>query len=264
MGSSFVFHPNLIYGLVWVIIVSLISFVGIFFFFLSKSKSDKIIPYLVCLAIGALLGDALIHLLPEAFADGAAGGSGSLILVIVSLVAGFGIFYALEHVLHWHHAHDGDEERHGHGHHVGGMITAADGLHNFIDGIIIGLGFLISREVGLATTLAVILHEIPQEISDMGLLIFAGWSRTKSLIVNFLSGCTAILGFLAVFLLDAHSVRIDVYLPYLLAAAAGGFLYIAIIDLIPDLRTRDKAAFWRHVPMIVVGIVIMIALRLFE
>ena len=278
MDSSFVFQPNLVYGLGAVIIVSLISLVGAGLFFISKEKSAKVIPYLVSLAIGALLGDAILHLLPEAFE-----GAGSIRLFIVAVLAGFGIFYLLENVLHWHHSHDGDEKHHGHGQHIGAMITVADGLHNLIDGVIIALGFLISREVGLATTIAVILHEIPQEISDMGLLIYAGWSRKKALIVNFLSGCTAIVGFLAVFLLDAHSFKIESWLPYLLALAAGGFIYVAVIDLIPNLHAKShrghahgcdddghphgaegKGSFWRHVPMMVLGFGIMALLLVLE
>lgn len=261
MESSFVFQPNLIYGLLAVVLVSLISFVGGYVFFLSKEKSARIIPYLVSLAIGALLGDSLLHLLPEAFADSVSVGAFAL-----SLVAGFAIFYALENVLHWHHSHDGDEEHHDHGRHVGGMITAADGLHNFIDGIIIGLGFLISIEVGIATTVAVILHEIPQEISDMGLLMYAGWSRTKALVVNFLSGCTAIIGFLAVFLLEARSYSVDSVLPYLLAVAGGGFLYIAIIDLIPEIgrKNEGKGGFFRHVLIMIAGFAIMALLLVLE
>jgi zinc and cadmium transporter len=263
-SDFFVFHPNLMAGLMAVIVVSLISFVGAYVFFLSKEKSSKIIPYLVSLAIGALLGDSLLHLLPEAYADSASFG-----LFAISLLAGFGIFYALEHALHWHHSHDGDEEHHDHGQHVGGMITAADGLHNFIDGIIIGLGFLISVEVGIATTLAVILHEIPQEISDMGLLMYAGWAKGRALVVNFLSGCTAILGFLLVFLLDARAYGdvINSALPYLLSVAGGGFLYIAIIDLIPDLKAKNidqKGAFWGHMPMMVLGFAVMVVLKVFE
>lgn len=262
MEASFVFQPNLLYGLGAVIIVSLISFVGAALFFLSKEKSSKIIPYLVSLAIGALLGDALLHLLPEGLETAA-----SPAIFGFCLLGGFAIFYILENVLHWHHSHDGEEDSHDHGHHIGSMITIADGLHNFIDGVIIALGFLISKEVGLATTIAVILHEIPQEISDMGLLMYGGWSRAKALIVNFLSGCTAIVGFLVVFLLDARSLRIESWLPYMLALAAGGFLYIAIIDLIPDLQAKNKdkkGAFLRHVPMMVLGFAIMVLLLVLE
>ncbi len=264
MGSSFFFEPNLIYGLLAVVIVSLVSLVGGYVFFLSKEKSAKIIPYLVSLAIGALIGDSLLHLLPEAYAD-----SSSVGLFAISLIAGFGFFYLLENVLHWHHSHDGNEEGHSHGKHVGGMITAADGLHNLIDGMIIALGFLVSVEVGIATTLAVVMHEIPQEISDMGLLMYAGWSRVKALVVNFLTGCTAIIGFLVVFLLDARSYgdMIDSALPYLLAVAGGGFLYIAIIDLIPEVKRGDAVyggSFLRHVMVMVLGFAIMAALLLLE
>lgn len=264
MVNSFVFHPNLIPGLLAVLIVSLISFVGGYVFFMSKEKSAKLIPYLVSLAIGALIGDSLLHLLPEAYEGIASFGA-----FAACLLGGFGIFYILENVLHWHHSHDGDEEKHGHGRHVGGMITVADGLHNFIDGIIIALGFLIGVEVGIATTVAVILHEIPQEISDMGLLMYAGWSRTKAMVVNFLSGCAAILGFLLVFELDAraYGAAIDSALPYLLAIAGGGLLYVAIIDLIPSLKAENqgqKGAFMRHVPVMAIGFVLMALLLVLE
>lgn len=242
-----------------IVLVSLISFVGGVIFLFSKSWLNKVLPYLVSLSIGALLGDAFVHLLPEAFAS-----AGLPVYVSLSVLSGFFLFLILEHGLHWHHSHGEEEHTHDHGTHIGPMITIADGVHNFIDGIIIALGFLVSIEAGIATTIAVVLHEIPQEIGDMGLLVYAGWSRAKALFFNFLSGCTSILGFALVYIYAGYSYSFNVYMPYLLAFAAGGFIYIAGADLIPELRRNHRSQFIKHIIVILVGIFAMFGLLLLE
>ncbi len=247
------------YGFISIVVVSLISFVGGALFLISREKLSRILPYLVSLSVGALLGDAALHLLPEAFESAA-----SATWVGVSILIGFFIFLLLEHGLHWHHSHGENEEEHDHGHHIGPLVTIADSVHNFIDGIIIALGFSLGIEIGIATTIAVILHEVPQEIGDIGLLMYAGWSKRKALFFNFISACAAILGFLVVFLFEKSSHLFTNYLPYLLAVAAGGFIYIAGADLIPELRRNHRKAFAGHIMVILVGIIAMLALLLLE
>lgn len=261
---------SFVYGLAAIIITSLVSFIGGLLFVISKEKLKKVLPYLVSLSAGALIGDALIHLLPEAFegaTEGVAGGIfGSLAggYVGIFVLVGFFMFLALEYGLHWHHSHDNDEESHSHGNHISVLITIADGVHNFIDGIIIAIGFSIGVEVGIATTIAVILHEIPQEIGDIGLLIYGGWSKKKALFFNFLSACTAIVGFLLVWALRNYSNIFEQYLPYFLATAAGGFIYIACADLIPELKRNHSDNFIKHILVILGGIIAMALLLLLE
>ncbi len=253
---------SFVYGLVSIIVTSLVSFVGGFLFIVSKEKLHKVLPYLVSLSVGALIGDAMLHLLPEAFSD--AVGVSSVTLVGVFALVGFFIFLLLEHVLHWHHSHDTKEETHDHGKHIGAMITVADGIHNFIDGVIIAIGFSLGVEIGIATTIAVVLHEIPQEIGDIGLLIYGGWSKKKALLFNFFSACTAIVGFLLVVLFENSTSVFERYLPYFLASAAGGFIYIACADLIPELRRNHRKDFVKHIAVILAGILAMACLLLLE
>lgn len=246
------------YGLISIIITSLVSFIGGLLFIISKDKLKKVLPYLVSLSVGALIGDALIHLLPEAFAGGDGG------IVGIFALGGFFAFLLLEHALHWHHSHDGDEESHDHGNHISTLVTVADGVHNFIDGIIIAIGFTLGTEVGIATTIAVILHEIPQEIGDIGLLIYGGWSKAKALFYNFISACMAILGFLSVYIFDNYTDLFESNLPYFLAMAAGGFIYIASADLIPELKKNHRKDFVKHIMVILAGIIAMALLLLLE
>lgn len=253
---------SFVYGLISIIVTSLVSFIGGLLFVISKEKLKKVLPYLVSLSAGALIGDALIHLLPEAFEG--AGGAFAGGYVGIFVLVGFFMFLALEYGLHWHHSHDNDEESHDHGNHISVLVTVADGIHNFIDGIIIAIGFSLGVEVGIATTVAVILHEIPQEIGDIGLLIYGGWSKKKALFFNFISSCAAILGFMLVWSLRNYSDIFEQYLPYFLATAAGGFIYISCADLIPELKRNHKENFIKHILVILGGIIAMALLLLLE
>lgn len=253
---------SFVYGLISIIVTSLVSFIGGLLFVISKEKLKKVLPYLVSLSAGALIGDATIHLLPEAFEGVGGAFAGGYVGIFV--LVGFFMFLALEYGLHWHHSHDGEEEAHDHGNHISVLITIADGVHNFIDGIIIAIGFSLGVEVGIATTVAVILHEIPQEIGDIGLLIYGGWSKKKALFFNFISACAAILGFLMVSFFQNYTDVFERYLPYFLATAAGGFIYIACADLIPELKRNHSENFIKHILVILAGIIAMALLLLLE
>ncbi len=222
--------------LISVVGVSLVSLVGLFGLSLKENILRSSLFALVSLAVGALLGDAFIHLIPEAFAEGMPALSISL-----SIIAGILIFFVVEKALHWHHHQGIEDQEHTH-QPLGSLILVSDGFHNFIDGLIIATSYMVSVEVGIATTVAVILHEIPQEVGDFGVLIHAGYSKGKALWFNFLSGLAALLGAFVAFLLGSMTETITLML---VPIAAGGFIYIALSDLIPELHGQsDKTV--RH------------------
>lgn len=257
-------NPVFVGGLA-VLAVSLLSFLGALLFIFSKKRLQRVLPYLVSVSVGALVGDALLHLLPEAFSKAA-----NSALVGGFVIGGFIIFLILEHALHWHHSHGEDEENHHHGEeihshgHVGNLIVVASAAHNFLDGIIIALGFALGTPIGIATTLAIVLHEIPHEMGDVGLLLYIGWSKRRAIILNFISALFACAGYALVTLLGQYTDLLQVYLPYFLAAAAGGFLYIAGADLIPELRKNHRSDFVKHIIVILLGVVAMAGLLLLE
>lgn len=255
------------YAFISVLAVSLISLIGIFALSLNAKFLKKITFILVSLAAGALFGDAIIHLLPEAFET-----SNNPALVSFFVLAGIIAFFILETFLHWHH-HPLDEEHHKseellHTNDkqkikpLGILVLTSDSVHNFIDGIIIGASYLVSMEVGIATTIAVILHEIPQEISDFGVLIHAGFTRTRALLINFATALFAIIGLMFAFILQDISNNIA---PFVAAFAAGNFLYIAGSDLIPELhKTHQLKRSFIQLVTILIGIGIMFLLLFFD
>ncbi len=234
--------------------MSLVSFAGIFMLSLQEEKLRKYIFVFISLAVGALLGDAFIHLIPEAFEK-----SKSATETSILIIAGILLFFILEKFLHWHH-HGEDKEKF-QVHPVGQLVLFSDGIHNFIDGMIIGASFLINVPVGLATTLAVILHEIPQEIGDFAVLLHSGYTKMRALWLNFLSALLAIAGVLLVFMLDKEqSVTL-----WILPIAAGGFIYIAVADLIPELqKTKEIKYSVLQIISVIAGVLAMVALVFLE
>jgi zinc and cadmium transporter len=211
------------YALISVLVVSVISLIGVLFMFFSEKRLAKVSFIFVGLAVGALFGDVFIHLLPEIFqkSDNSLG----LSLIILSSIV---VLFSLEKFLHWHHEHDPESA-----HPVGYISLVGDGLHNTLDGILIGASYLVSIPVGIATTIAVILHEIPQEIGEFGILIHAGFSKSKALMFNFLSSLMAIVGVIISIVIGS---RIGDYSEWMIAFAAGSFIYIAGSDLVPELQ----------------------------
>lgn len=244
-----------LYAFVSVVVVSLLSLVGVLTLSVQEKYIRKAILYLVSFAVGALFGDALIHLLPEAFEN-----IESSLTVSLLVLSGIVIFFVLEKFVCWRHCHIIGSERHYHP--VVVMNLVGDFIHNFLDGIIIGASYVVSIPLGIATTIAVVLHEIPQEIGDFGVLIHGGLSVRKALLYNFLSALAALLGLLLVFALGSLASSFSIYL---LPVAAGGFLYIAGSDLIPELKHETKiAASLGQLLAIILGIGVMIALLLAE
>lgn len=217
-----------LYSLVGVVIVSAISLIGIVALGINQRYLQRILSYLVSFSAGALLGDVFIHILPEIM-EGEAIQSTS-IYILVGIVA----FFILERFLHWHHSHTSHDES---VHSVVYLTIFGDALHNFLDGMAIAASFLVSIPVGIATTVAVILHEIPQEIGQFAILIHGGWSRKKALAYNFLSALTAILGAVAV-LVFAQSLQGEPTV--LVALGAASFIYVAMSDLIPELQKESN------------------------
>jgi zinc and cadmium transporter len=211
------------------ILVSLISFIGLIGLGLKTKMLDNIIFLLIGLSAGTLIGDAFLHLIPEAVE------ANSSELVFLYIIIGFSLFFLIERVLFWHHCHE-------HGRcdvHVTAkyMNLIGDGVHNFIDGLVIAGSFGAGIPVGITTTIAVVTHEIPQEIGDFGVLVYGGFSRMKALLMNFLSGLTAVAGAVVGVFLVARVADVN---NFLLPFTAGGFIYIGASDLIPELHKEPK------------------------
>lgn len=238
-----------------VIIVSLVSLIGVFAVSLKEEVLKKYIFIFISLAVGALLGDAFIHLIPEAL-ESEIGSTLASILVIVGVL----IFFILEKFLHWHH--HGEDEAEDSIHPAGKLILFSDGVHNFIDGVIIGVSFIVSVPVGIATTLAVILHEIPQEVGDFAVLLHSGYEKKRALWLNFLSALCAVLGVLLSFVLKEAG---EIFTLWILPIAAGGFIYVAVADLIPELhKTKEIKYSLLQIIAVIAGVLAMVALIYLE
>jgi len=244
-----------LYTILSVIIVSLISLIGIFVFSIKTKKLTGLILTLVAFSAGALLGDTFIHLLPEMIE------SGWTIITSLMIILGILIFFILEKFIRWQHCHDINCSEH-HPRHLATMNFVGDGLHNLIDGMVIAGSFLVSIPLGIATTLAVIAHEIPQEIGDFAVLTHAGLNLKKALLLNFLSALLAIVGAIIVlFLSSLYPTLAPTLTRILIPLAAGGFIYIAASDLIPELHKETKPTkSLLHLLALLAGIIIMILL----
>jgi zinc and cadmium transporter len=214
-------------------VVSLISLIGIIFLSLKENLLNKILLILVSFSAGILIGSAFIHLIPEAL-EKSVEKNIPFSTLFLFLIFGFCVFFILEEFFSWHHHHT---QKHPEIKSFSYLILISDGIHNFIDGIIIAGSFIISIPLGLTTTLAIIFHEIPQEIGDFGVLIHSGFKKSKALFLNFLSALFAIFGGILGFLLFE---KIENLFIFLLPFAAGNFIYIAASDLIPEIKTENK------------------------
>jgi zinc and cadmium transporter len=208
-----------------VIIVSLISLVGVFSISIDEKRLAKMLLFMVSFAAGALLGDAFLHLLPESVEDGL--GLKAPVFILVGIFA----FFVLEKIISWRHCHIPTSSEHPHP--VGIMNLVGDGFHNLLDGMIIAGSYLVSLPLGVSTTIAVILHEIPQEIGDFGILVHAGYTVRKALLFNFLSALTAVVGAILTLSVGLRSASVS---GFLVPFTIGSFVYIATADLIPELK----------------------------
>lgn len=216
---------DLVLIIVSVLVVSLVSFIGLLFVGLKEALLGRLLMALVGFASGSLIGVAFFDLIPEAVETGPA--------IWLYIVVGIMFFFVMEKFLYWRHCHDENCQVHSFAY----VNLIGDGLHNFVDGALIAGSFLIATSLGFTTTLAVVFHEIPQELGDYGVLVYGGFARKKALTYNFLSATTAVLGALTTYALSSQVQS----LPSLLVPfAAGGFVYIAATDLMPELHKRTQ------------------------
>ena len=220
---------SLIYALLAAFIVSLVSLIGVVTLALQDKHLHKLLIYLVSFSAGGLMGGAFFHLLPESISN-----SSNALLVFSYLLIGFCFFFVMEKFLRWHHCHD---EKCLSNEHLGYLNLTGDSIHNFLDGVIIVTAFVTNIGLGFVVTLSIIFHEIPQELGDFGVLLYAGFGKSKALLYNFLTALFALLGVLIGYFVIEWIANISVFL---IPAAAGGFIYIAATDLVPELQKVIK------------------------
>lgn len=250
-----------IYALGSVFIVSAVSLVGAATLGMRRAVLNRLIFALVALAAGALFGDVFVHLLPELFEEW-----GTTLTSSLSVLAGIGIFFALEKFLRWHHSHevhacvgeDCPETIQPFGY----LVLASDGAHNFIDGLIIGASYLVGIPVGVATTIAVILHEIPQEIGDFGALLHSGFTVRRALFFNLLSALISVGGVAVAISLGTFVENVT---DVVIGLAVGGFVYVAGSDLVPELQKENggKSSAVQFLGL-AAGMLVMVLLRVLE
>ena len=245
----------LFYILISTFLISLIAFVGALTLFLKEDVLNKILLFLVAFSAGALIGGAFFHLIPEAI-EGIGIEGNSLFKIFFYLIFGFCIFFILEQFIQWHHHHS---TQHPEVLPFSYLILISDALHNFIDGLVIAGSFLVNFQTGFVTSLAVVFHEIPQEIGDFAVLVYGGFKKNKALFLNFISATVAILGGVIGFFLFR---KIGGEILFLLPFTAGSFIYIAASDLIPQIKEEwDIKKSIIHFFVFLVGIGIMILLK---
>ncbi|MBZ0120431.1 MAG: ZIP family metal transporter [Sandaracinaceae bacterium] len=240
--------PTLAWILVMGAAMSAIALVGALSLVLSERAQKRLVPAMVALAAGSLLGGAWFHMMPEALerTEGLSPWLWSM--------GGFVAFFVLERGLRWHHCHDPGCD---HAKTIGWLVLIADGLHNLLGGLAVGGAFVADVRLGLGTWIAAAAHEVPQELGDFGVLVHAGWSRKRALLANFLSA----LGFPAGALLAyVASLRMDV--SFLLPFAAGNFVYIAAADLIPELHRKLSGGWVAQASWFLLGLGLLLGIRL--
>ena len=245
------------YTLISVLLVSVVSLIGVLTISINSNQLRKILIYFISFSAGALFGDAFLHLLPQVVEK-----NGFTLNISISLLSGIFVFFILEKIIQWRHCHIPENSKN-HVHPFAYTNLIGDALHNFIDGLIIAASYIVSIPIGIATTLAVIFHEIPQEIGDFGVLVHAGFSKNKALFMNFLTALTAVLGALVGISLTG---KIEGITFLLVPFAAGGFIYIAGSDLIPELHKHSdefKKSFAQLLALIF-GVLVMVLLLLLE
>ncbi len=243
-----------LYSLISVFLVSIIPLLGIFILGIKIETLKRVLIYLVSFSAGALLGDAFIHLLPKVISVG------YNVSAAIYILSGILLFFVLEKFVHWQHCHAPITKTHVHT--FAYMNLFGDALHNFIDGLIIAASYIVSLPVGIATTLAVVLHEIPQEMGDLGVMLYAGFSKMRAVMLHFVTGLVAVLGTIGGLALNRFFASSELFL---VSIAIGGFIYIAGSDLIPELHkeTNAKKSLMQTISFII-GMLIMLGLLALE
>lgn len=240
--------------LAWILIattvVSLISLIGIFTFTLKDNLLHKALFLLIGFSAGALIGGAFLHILPEVLRRTASE------LTFYYIILGIILFFLMERYFHWRHCHEENCDIHAFTY----LNLAGDGLHNFIDGMVIAASFIVSFKLGLITTVAIILHEIPQELGDFAVLVYGGFSKEKALLYNFISALTAIAGSVIGYFITDFARGFS---NFILPLTAGGFIYIAASDLIPEIhKEKDLKRSTLAIVAFLFGIVFMAIAKL--
>ncbi|MCW8888360.1 MAG: ZIP family metal transporter [Gammaproteobacteria bacterium] len=223
------------------------------FLVLPSQWRKNAMPHMVSFATGALLGTAFLALLPHALTDSGVDPHE----IFIAVLSGLLIFFLMEKLVIWRHCHSTHCDTHTdyEGGHTGSMVLIGDGLHNFVDGVLIAAAFLTDEHLGIVTAVAVAAHEIPQEIGDFSVLLHSGFSRGKALLFNVLASLTTVLGGLLAYYALSEVMSI---IPYVLAVAASSFIYIAVADLIPGLHKETRmVATATQIFLIVSGVVII-------
>jgi zinc and cadmium transporter len=241
----------LISSLVAVIFISLISVIGIYFLISFLPGFSKISLFLVSLAVGSLLGDAFFHLLPESYS------LISSLSVSILIIVGILLFFTLEKIVRWRHCHNSDDE---HDHPTVAVNLVGELCHNFIDGILISSSFFVSFSLGLTTAFAVLSHEIPQEIGNFSVYQHLGLSLKKSLTFNLLSSFFSLLGVISVAIVG---LKYQNFSGYILPITAGGFIYLAASDLIPELHRHEPkiSSSLFQLLFVIFGVLLMLLLK---
>ena len=226
-----------------IILVSLISLIGIVFL-LTKRKLNKVLTFLIAFAAGTMLATAFFHMIPESFIE---------INTLWPVLAGIIFFFMIESLIHWHHSHETECESC-----INPMAylnLIGDGIHNFLDGLIIAASFLVDFKTGLIVTVSIMLHEIPQEIGDFAILLHSGFSKIKALLLNLASALIAVIGGVVGYFFFTN---LEFTLPYVIAIAAGGFIYIAGVDIFPELH-KEKGKIKRIIQTIalIIGVLMI-------
>lgn len=234
--------------------VLLVALLGGFLLMLARPWLSWMVPVLIGLAIGVLLGSAWLHLIPEALE-----GASSSVFIMLMVLLGFLLFHLLEQGLHWHHHQVPDSA--GRLAHYAQMNLVGDGLHNAVDGVLIAASFMVDPALGWATTLAVVWHELPKEISDVAVLMHGGASLKRAIVLNTLCSLPVFAGALLLYALGQWLV---LPLSALLAITAGGFSYIALIDLYPLLKSGSRPSRWPQQLALFAGLGLMLSFLLLE
>jgi zinc and cadmium transporter len=229
---------------------------------LSLKFLTKMVDRMVSVSVGILLATALLHSLPEAFNAPGVSPQTLFAFLLVGLLG----FFVLEKaaLLRHNHHHEGDGHGHHHGHDAenagrsGWMVLVGDGIHNFVDGILIAAAFMADPKVGILTSLAIIAHEIPQEVGDFMVLLNAGFSKSRALIYNLACGLLSVIGgVLGYLFLDSAKPLI----PYLLVFASSSFIYIAVSDLMPQMHRRPHVGeSIKQIGLITLGVALVLLL----
>jgi zinc and cadmium transporter len=234
--------------ILWILVFSLLGSIGAIvgaslLLVLPAVVRGTLVPYLISYATGTLLGAAFIGMIPAGVEQAPARA------ILFTVLAGMVMFFILEKLVLWRHCHEGECEVHGQ---AAPLILVGDAFHNFVDGVVIAAAFLTSIPLGITTAIAVIAHEVPQEVGDFAILLDSGYSRTKALVLNTLSASATLPGALLAYFWLADTRTL---VPYVLALSAASFIYIATADLVPSLhRHTSLPDSVRQIALMLVGI----------